>query len=112
MTVTLSDDQIDTLPPKVKHLILNHPNGITQDDLATLLEVDTRTVRLAIRELTEQGEVIVSDTSGFRYAECMEDVTAYVNRLRAGIRSQAERVNSIIASGNRKFAGQVPLIEV
>ncbi len=77
-------------------------NGISQADIARIANIPERSVRREIDEARiNRGMLIIGDESGYYFPSDEADITAYVNRRRASIRTSKKALAPFIKALRR-----------
>ncbi len=77
-------------------------NSISQADLARITGIPERSVRREINEARiNRGKLIIGDESGYYFPSDEYDITAYVNKRKAAIRTSKKALMPFIQALRR-----------
>lgn len=77
-------------------------NGISQADIARIANIPERAVRREVDEARiNRGKLIIGDESGYYFPATESDITEYVNRRKASIRTSRKALAPFIKALRR-----------
>lgn len=83
-------------------ILQGRENGISQADVARIANIPERAVRREIEEARiNRGKLIIGDESGYYFPSDESDITEYVNRRMASIRTSRKSIAPFIKALRR-----------
>ena len=83
-------------------ILVGRQNGISQADIARIANVPERVIRREVDEARiNRGKLIIGDEAGYYFPADEADITEYVNRRRASIRTSKKALAPFIKALRR-----------
>ena len=102
-------DQTDLKPFKILQYIgVGRTAAVSMRYLATIQHTDMRTVRSQILAARLAGHVIIGDDFGYYLPSCEEELTAWINRQKAALKSKSKSMTGALQAQSQ---GRYPRTE-